>query len=104
MAKSYKKHPRCGDKKGTVKKRMAWKAVRQWCKDHPDESLKGNQYKKIYETYDICDYNLMTSWEEYWASCQRLHNEAIIRGCGLYKEELDEKKEYRWWYTHYKNK
>ena len=34
----------------------------------------------------------MTSWEEYWASCQRLHNEAVIRGWGIYKEELDEKR------------
>ena len=46
MSRSYKKTPWCGDKKGTQKKRQAWKVVRQWLKDNPDIALKGGQYKK----------------------------------------------------------
>ena len=57
MSRSYKKHSWCGDHKGTGKKRTAWKTVRQWQKDHPDILLQGGAYKKIYETWDICDYH-----------------------------------------------
>ena len=73
-------------------------------KDNPDVTLKGGQYKKLYETWDICDYGWVTTWEEYWESCQRWHQEAINRGWGHYKDDLDEEKEYRHWYKHYKGK
>ena len=104
MSRSYKKTPWCGDNKGSQKKRQAWKVVRQWLKDNPDVALKGGQYKKLYEAWDICDYGWVTTWEEYWESCQRWPQEAINRGWGYYKDDLDEEKEYRHWYKHYKGK
>ena len=104
MSRSYKKTPWCGDNKGTQKKRQAWKVVRQWLKDNPDITLKGGQYKKLYETWDIRNYGWITTWEEYWDSCQKWHQEAINRGWGYYKEDLDKEKEYRHWYKHYKGK
>lgn len=61
MSRSYKKTPWCGDSKGTAKKRQAWKKVRQWQKEHPDVLLQDRDYKKIYETYDICDYGWITT-------------------------------------------
>ena len=104
MSRSYKKTPWCGDTKGKLKKRIAWKTVRQWLKEHPDVALTGGQYKKLYETWDICDYGWVTTWEEYWESCLRWHREALARGWGRCLEEPDIEKEYRYWYTHYKGK
>lgn len=103
MSRSYKKHSWCGDHKGTGKKRTAWKTVRQWQKDHPDILLQGGAYKKIYETWEICDYGWTMTWEQYWASCIKWHEHDMNRGWGAYKE-LNEKEEYRYWYKHYKAK
>lgn len=104
MSRSYKKYECCTDNKGTGKKRTAWKTVRQWLKDHPDELLNGSEYKRIYESYDICDYVFTCSWEEYWRSCQKWHEKDIERGWGRHLEELDEEEEYRYWYKTYKAK
>ena len=104
MSRSYKKTPWCGDTKGTAKKRYAWKVVRQWLKENPDVALKGGQYKKLYETWDICDYGWVTTWEEYWEMCLRWHREALARGWGRYTEEPNKEKEYRYWYKHYRGK
>ena len=104
MSRSYKKYPYCGDKKGQNKKRFSWKKVRQWLKDNPEELPQKNFYKKIYPTWDICDFYWTYTWEEYWKSCQKWHQEASQRGWGSYCKELNEKEEYRFWYTHYKRK
>lgn len=104
MSRSYKKTPWCGDTKGKLKKRIAWKTVRQWLKENPDVALRGSQYKKLYETWDICDYGWVTTWEEYWAMCLRWHREALACGWGRYTEEPDKETEYRYWYRHYRGK
>lgn len=103
MARSYKKHAWCGDKKGKIKKRIANHHVRAWLKRHLDINLAPHDYKKIHCSWDICDYGWNRTWEEYWSSCQKWHQEALERGWGAYKE-LDEKKEYRYWYKHYRAK
>ena len=99
MSRSYKKTPWCGDNKGTTKKRQAWKKVRQWQKEHPDILLQGRDYKRIYETYDICGYERIITWEKYWEFCQ----EWYLLNPKQHKKP-DKKEEYQFWLKHYKNK
>ena len=74
-----------------------------WCKDHPEESLRGSDYKKLHCSWDICDYGWIRTWEEYWQKCQEWHKEAIRLGWGAYLN-LDEEKEYRYWCKYYRDK
>ena len=104
MARSYKRTPWCGDKKGKSKKRYAWKHVRQWLKDNPNDLPQGNSYKKISETWEICDWGWLYTWKQHWANCQKWHQEAVRRGWGAYLNDLDEREEYRFWYKHYRGK
>ena len=105
MSRSYKKTPWCGDHKGTQKKRQAWKKVRQWQKDNPDILLQGGAYKKIYETWDICDYGWVTTWEEYWRSCWEWYYYALEHYSNSTKNKKpDQKEEYRHWYKYHKGK
>lgn len=69
MSRSYKKIPYCGDNKGKLKKRTANHTVRRALKTNLDLSLNKNNYKKFYETYNICDYFSITTWEQYWQTC-----------------------------------
>lgn len=67
MSKSYKKTPGAGDTKGKTSKRIANHKVRQELKRNLNAlPKKGNKYKKIYESWDICDYFSIYSWERYW--------------------------------------
>ena len=103
MSRSYKKSTYCVDKKGKLKKRFANKKVRQWLKDNPSIIIQKGDFKKLYETYDICDYSFYNSWESYWNNCLRYQQEDINRGYGSYIE-LDYEKEYRHWLKCYKCK
>ncbi len=97
MSRSYKKTPYCGDNKGKFKKRTAMNKVRTKLKDLDYELPKGGAYKKIYETWNICDYSWITSWREYWQMC--------IRHWHRYGGEYpDKKEEYRYWLKWYRNK
>ena len=101
MSRSYKKTPWAGDKKGKSKKRIANHKIRNWLKQHPEEPLEGSSYKKVYETWDICDYGWVTTWEEYWKGCIRSWNEW---GREYGKPYPDEKEEYRKWLKWYRTK
>ena len=101
MSRSYKKTPWSGDRKGKDKKRVANHKVRSWLKQHPEEPLNRGDYKKIYETWDICDYGGVETWEEYWASSIR----SWFRWrCYFDYPFPDEKTEYRKWLKYYKIK
>ena len=101
MSRSYKKIPWSGDKKGKSKKRVANHKVRSWLKQHPDEPLNRNSYKKVYETWDICDYGWFCTWEEYWKSAIHAWEQwEKDRG----KPFPDKKEEYRRWIRYYKTK
>ena len=81
MSRSYKKTPWCGDNKGKVKKRIA-------------------NYKKVYETWDICDYGWVYSWKTYWNKVLKDY----IEHPDYYKNPPNKKEEYRYWYKTYKMK
>jgi hypothetical protein len=102
MSRSYKKTPWCGDHKGKVKKRLANKSVRAQLKENPDFNPKGGMFKKLYCSWNICDYGWITPWEEYWESCLRQHAEWVRRGWN--DEEPDRQKEYQRWLRFYHNK
>lgn len=70
MSRSYKKTPgwTCGTDKKWIK-RLANKRVRK------TEVPNGNAYKKVYQSYDICDYKFLsfvkpTKSEYYWYTLQ----------------------------------
>ena len=102
ISNSYKKHTYSGDHKGKEKKRCANKSVRMWLKDNPEEIIKGKSFKKIYESYDICDYGSLCSWEEYWEGIIKYYQRMKQYGYDL--KEPSKKEEYRNWKKHCKNK
>lgn len=99
MSRSYKKTPWAGDTKGKEKKRDANSKVRMFLKNLEHE-VQNNAYKRIYETWDICDYGWMYTWEEYWDFCQKRYAEHPE----YYKTPPNKKIEYRNWYKWYKMK
>lgn len=101
MSRTYKKTPYCGDNKGKIKKRMANKKVRMFLKNF-DEILKYNEYKKISESYNVCDYYWIETWESYWNRCIKNYYE--WNHTGIKMDYPDKEKEYRYWYKCYKMK
>ncbi len=99
MSRSYKRTPWAGDTKGKAKKRDANSKVRMFLKNLEHEVQNG-AYKRIYETWDICDYGWMQTWEEYWDFCLKHYAEHPER----YRNPPNKKEEYRRWYKTYKMK
>lgn len=97
MSRSYKKTPYCGDAKGKKKKRLANHKVRQYLKNNDDVVLRGGAYKRLYETWDICDYYWIVTWEK-WAGIKPHNN------WGYEEEEPDYEEEFRRWWRYYKMK
>lgn len=93
MSRSYKKHAYAGDNKGKWKKRLANSKVRMYLKKY-ENTLKNNDYKKVHESWDICDYGGLYSWEEYW---DHQINEWFEWGYKFYPYP-DKEKEYKKWY------
>lgn len=53
MSRSYKKHFRCKQKNSKIEKKRANKKVRHFKSDLPN----GKAYRKLFESWDICDWN-----------------------------------------------
>lgn len=99
MSRSWKKNAYAGDHKGKGKKRVANSKVRMYLKNL-DNILQNSDYKKIYETWDICDYGALYTWKQYWE--HTLYS--WYKWGHKYYPFPDEKEEYREWYTTYKMK
>ena len=99
MAHSYKRTPWSGDSKGPNKKKYASRRVRSKIKGW--ESLpQGGSYKRLYESYDICDYGCRETWHQYW---QRVV--AAWHKWGYqYYDFPDRDEEYWNWYKYCKRK
>lgn len=65
MSRSYKHTPRAGSTKDKYFKKYANRKIRRLPMDeHP---LNGNTYKKVFASYEICDYETVgMSFEQYW--------------------------------------
>lgn len=96
MSRSYKKHPWAGDNKGKWKKRIANSKVRNYLKNY-ENTLKFSDFKKVHESWNICDYGWLYTWDEYW--------EHTMQDCKRFNLPIpDKKKEYRYWFKTYKMK
>jgi len=99
MSRSYKKTPWYGDQKNKEDKRNANKKVRSYLKNI-DNVLTKNNYKKVFESYDICDFGWVIFWDQYWKNCLKSYAEHPE----YYKKPPNKKIEYRKWYKYYKMK
>lgn len=93
MSRSYKKSPWCGDKKGKRKKRAAWKMVREYLKRHPEDVCRGGRYRKVYESWNICDYGFFWPWNQERKAVRNKNSNS----CSVAEA-------YRRWYKYYKAK
>ena len=93
MSRSYKHTPRCGDQKGAHAKRLANRKVRR--KKLSEDIPQYSGFKKLYERWNICDYEEVgVSYEAYcsqryrsWFSWQRWYrSEPFPDLCDLRKE------------------
>lgn len=55
MSRSRKKTPYCGDRKDRGYKKYANRKVRRRLKN-PEANYNHKEYKKVFSSYDICDY------------------------------------------------
>ncbi len=96
MSRSYKKHPWVTDhhvKTTKEKKKFANKKVRRH-EDLPN----GSAYKKVSESWDICDYKWYWTWEEAKKDWEENKNYYL-------KHHFPNLKSYyRYWVTHNKIK
>ncbi|MGN0005020.1 MAG: hypothetical protein ACI37Z_03435 [Candidatus Gastranaerophilaceae bacterium] len=63
MSRSYKHIPYCGMAKQN--KRLANKRVRRVLRAE-ENNCNHCYYKRLYDSWEICDYYDFCSWEEYW--------------------------------------
>lgn len=70
MSRSYKKVGHCKNEKSCKKgKQFANRRLRRKGIDY--EIPNGKAYKKLNESWDICDYHCLMSWKDYEAWCAR---------------------------------
>ena len=95
MSKSYKRTPRCGDRKDKYFKKYANRKVRRLPMDeHP---LKGKTYKKVLHDYSICDYETVgISFEQYWERLVKRWYEWGWRYCSYPDRDEAYQKYCRW--------
>jgi len=101
MSRSYKKTPGGGDSKGKDNKRLANHKVRQALKKNLELPRKGTKHKRVYNSWEICDYFDISTFEEYWN-----YRLKIWYNWGhLYDDSYpDKEKEYQNWCKYYRRK
>lgn len=104
MSRSYKKTPWSGDKKSKEKKRIANHKVRQKLKNNLELIVQQGEYKKLYETWDICDYGWIITFDEFMEIEWKNYRWLKINFPDRVIEEPDEKQCYRIWLKFYHNK
>ena len=108
MSRSYKKTPYCGTKKHKSDKRIANRKVRSYLKRQmiEDESFAPAAYKKVSESWNICDYYDITSWPKHLKYRRGIWNQGYLAWGAKENDEgeLDEENEYQLWRKWYKRK
>lgn len=104
MSRSWKRTPFSGDNKGKEKKRIANHKVRQKLKNNLDLIVQRGEYKKLYESCDICDYGWILTFEEFVASEKKYFGWLKATFPDREIKEPDEKEMYRVWHRWYKMK
>ena len=108
MSRSYKKTPYCGLQKQKWAKQQANKKVRRYLNRQKieDESFTPATYKKISESWNICDYYDITSWKEHLAYRKRILAQGLLpwRMILFEDNDFDIDEEYQLWRKWYKRK
>ena len=108
MSRSYKHTPYSGLRKHKSDKKIANRKVRSYLKRQmiEDESFSPAAYKKVSESWNICDYYDITTWSEHLKFRKEIWNQdRLIWGAKENDEgELDEENEYQLWRKWYKRK
>ena len=108
MSRSYKKNAYWGQRQNPEDKKIANHKVRQKLKNHLDWNIQHNDYKRLFNSWDIRDYGHVVIWEDYYKDSLKWFRWTV----NLYGEEharelgyTDDKNEiYNEWYKHYKRK
>lgn len=91
MSRSYKKHPWATDNHKGKKylKKVANKRVRKFNR----ELANGNAYRRLYPTYDICDYKFFCTFID------------ALKELNRKIDEIENEKQYwKEWYKYYRRK
>lgn len=97
MSRSYKKVPVCCYKSKILKKLFN----RRIRRNKKYDVFSYGHYRKMNDSWDICDWIFRKDWEKFWKDSIRSYEAWGFR-FGL--KEPDKKEEYRNWYTRYKGK
>lgn len=108
MSRSYKKIPYCGLQKTKWAKRQANKKVRRYLNRQKieDESFAPAAYKKVSESWNICDYYDITTWEEHkrWRKRRSCWGFVAVNMKFTEDGDIDWENEYQLWRKLYKRK
>lgn len=105
MSRSYKHTPYCGDKKTKWAKRQANKLVRskleRW---NMQDEISPAWYKKISDSWNICDYYNITTWKEHLRHRRKYHGYIPYGMKFLENGEIDIENEWNLFQKWYKRK
>ena len=103
MSRSYKHTPYAGDTKTKWAKRQANRKYRSFLKQM-EEDIPYSHFKKVSESWNICDYHDITTWEEH-LRYRRRHHRYIPYGMKFLENgEIDIENERKLWEKWYKRK
>jgi len=103
MSRSYKHTPYAGDTKTKWAKRQANRKYRSFLKQM-EEDIPYSHFKKVSESWNICDYYDITTWEEYLRYRRRYHRYTPYGMKFLENGEIDIENERKLWEKWYKRK
>lgn len=101
MSRSYKHEPTCGGKNKFCKNQ----ANRRVRRNKMDLELSKGGYKKVYCSWEICDFFGRCTWEEYWENEWERYRYFLVH-CpnSRWAKEPNYKESYRDWWRAYKMK
>ena len=103
MSKSYKHTPYAGDTKTKWAKRQANRKYRSFLKQM-EEDVPYSHFKKVSESWNICDYYDITTWEEHLRYRRKHHRYTPYGMKFLENGEIDIENERKLWEKWYKRK
>ena len=103
MSRSYKHTPYAGDTKTKWAKRQANRKYRSFLKQM-EEDIPYSHFKKVSESWNICDYYDITTWEEHLRYRRRHHRYTPYGMRFLENGEIDIENERKLWEKWYKRK
>ena len=103
MSRSYKHTPYVGDTKTKWAKRQANRKYRSFLKQM-EEDIPYSHFKKVSESWNICDYYDITTWEEYLRYRCKHHKYTPYGMKFLENGEIDIENERKLWQKWYKRK